>query len=228
MPVRSDAQISSTQTTNNMKRILTFLFGCATFAEVAQAGLLQYQFTAEVTFDAGSPLVEVNDVIYGTFAYDVAPTTAFAFPTAPQFHTWDRPQPPIGITLFANSMTLTQNPDNFAQISVLNDDPILGDQFEFSSLIGPRNAEDPMLYLGGALFLILHDASGGVFDSAALPTGPFSLADFSGGTLTVYDGVNPYFSASITGLVLVPEPTAITLLAMASALFKWKARKRHV
>jgi hypothetical protein len=208
-----------------MKRLLTFLLGCATFAEVAPAALFQYQFTAKVTFDAGSPLVEVNDVIHGTFAYDAAPTTAFPFPTAPQFHTWDRPQPPIGITVFANGMTLTQNPDNFAQISVLNDDPIQGDQFEFSSFIGLRNAEDPMLYSGGALFLVLHDGSGGAFDSTTLPTELFSLADFSSATLTVYDGVNPYFSATITDLVFVPEPTAITLLAVAAFLTRWNVRR---
>lgn len=210
-----------------MKWLLTFLLVCTTFANVAQAALLQYQFTAKVTLDAGSPLVAINDVIHGTFAYDAGPTTAISFPTSPQGYTWDRPQSPIGITVFANSMTLTQNPDNFAQMSVLNNEPILGDQLEFSSFIGLRNAEDPMLYSGGALFLVFQDSGGGAFDSAALPTEPFSLADFGSGTLTVYDGVNPYFAASITGLISVPEPTAITLLSLAAVLTRWNARKRH-
>jgi hypothetical protein len=209
-----------------MKRLLIFLLGCATFAEVAPAALLQYQFTAKVTLDAGSPLVEVDDVIHGTFAYDVAPTTAFHFPTAQHFFTWDRPQPPIGITVFANGMTLTQNPDNFAQISVLNDEPFLGDRLVFSSFIGSRNAEDPMLYSGGTLFLIFEDDGGGAFDSDALPTQPFSLADFNSAALTVYDGVNPYFSATITDLVFVPEPTALTLLAVAAFFTLWNVRKK--
>ena len=197
-----------------MKCVTTLLVTCSVLVQSASATLLQYEFSAKVTIDAGSPLVEPDDVIFGTFAYDANPTTAVRFPTDPIPFTWDRPAPPIGITLNANGSILSQNASNFAQLWVINDVPGLEDQFEFVSFIGPRTEEDPFLYSGGIIDLVLQDLTGSAFDSSDLPT-TLTFDAFTSGELTVYDGVNPYFAANIITVTPIPEPASALLLLIA-------------
>ncbi len=193
--------------------------------QMANATVLQYRFSAVVETDAGSPLVQPGDVINGAFSYDIDPTTAFHFPTNPMPFTWDRPMWPIGIMLDVNGTILAQNPQNFARMFILNNETLLGDQLVFGSFIVERTAEDPFEYSGAAMFLVLSDTNATAFDSSGLPS-TLSRDDFSSANLIVYDGVNPYFAASVTSFALVPEPKSIVLATMALLLI-WNLRSGH-
>jgi len=207
-----------------MKCPLLFLAMLTSFLPPAGAAVFEYEFTATVTENAGSPLVALGDVVTGTFAYDANPTTAVRLLSNPVPYTWDRPALPIGIFLNANGMLLSQHPDNFARLFILNDEPILGDQCEFASFLDVRTVEDPILYSGGLLSLVLRDENGTALGSTDLPSS-LLLSDFNSGELTVYDGINPFFSASIASLTPVPEPTGFAVFSMLTLL--GLVRTRH-
>ena len=200
----------------------------------AQAALVSYNFAGTIT-SAGDPLgnfsISTGDPFAGSFTYD---TTLAVALSGPGNVLYEKPAPiaPMAFSLTVNGTQYTAaNSSAPLGLQVTNDAGGLQDQFVYrtafgGSLVHPLSGS----YLFSNMALSLHDSTGGVFSSTAIPSS-LDLNDFdlTGISLNLSQnlgdpGSETLFLGPITSLTLVPEPSSVMLMLTAVSLIGFARR----
>ena len=223
----------------NHRRLLavgTLLAFCG--SAPAEAALVSYNFSGAIT-TASDPLasfgISPGDTFAGSFTYD---TSLSVVSSGPGNVLYEQPVPiaPSALSVTVNGVQYAAaNSSAPLRIQVTNNAGGLQDQFVYhtvfaGSLVQPLSGSYPFSNMA----LSLHDSSGTVFSSTAIPSS-LDLTDFDVAMFSInlsQDLGDPasetLFLGTITWLTSVPEPGSLMLMLTALPLIGLARRRLRV
>jgi len=202
------------------KIILTILimpvFGLFFNTAAVRADLIIIGITAEVVtvLDPAGWLegnVDVNDIITGTYTYDLSTPDSNPLSTVGDYEHFD---PPCGISLTVGGFDFTTDPNNVNFLVEILNDKGPGELHDAYVL---RSYNNLPLWNGLPVSHIswqLSDDTSNAISSTALPATAPILGDWPTNALSIDGGKNFLIGSHVTSVILIPEPGTLFLFVL--------------
>ena len=186
----------------------------------AKADLITIAISGQVT-SVGDPSghfggqIHIDDTITGTYTYDSA--TLDSYPEDTTYAQYLNYSAMTGISLYVDGFNFGTNPNNVEVGVTIRNDDFGEDRYTFGS---NYNLPLPDGTSVQHLFWVLSDLTGTALSSDALPLTAPDLNKWSYNSLYIGRDRDFGIFATVTSVVLVPEPATLILLAFSIAILK--------